>query len=143
MQDDVTKLRETLQKVDFFYSLHFDELDQLIKALRKRKVAKGTVIIRQGEVGDAFFLISEGRVSVNIKKGVLAGQKKVAELMVGDFFGEMALVTDEPRTATVIAEEPTELFVLYKSDFKKILLANPRISEIIKSELQKRKSQNK
>ncbi len=142
MNDDITKLRETLQKVDFFYSLHFDEIDLLIKALRKRKVGPGTVIIRQGDKGDAFYLISQGRVSVNIKKG-LVGQKKVAELVGGNFFGEMALVTDEPRTATVIAEEPTELFVLYKSDFKKILLNNPRISEIIKMELQKRKSANK
>lgn len=142
MQDDITRLRQTLQKVDFFYSLHFDELDLLIKALRKRKVAPGTVIIRQGDKGDAFYLISSGRVSVHIKKG-LVGQKKVAELTEGSFFGEMALVTDEPRTATVIAEEPTELFVLYKSDFKKILLNNPKISEIINSELKKRKSENR
>lgn len=143
MEDDITRLRQTLQKVDFFYSLHFDELDLLVKALRKRKVAPGTVIIRQGEKGDAFYLVSQGCVSVHIKKGLVGGQKKVAELPTGSFFGEMALISDEPRNATVIADEPTELFVLYKSDFKKILLANPRISEIINSEIQKRKSQNK
>ncbi len=142
MQDDITKLRQTLLKVDFFYSLHFDELDLLIKALRKRKVAPGTVIIKQGDVGDAFYLISYGKVSVHIKKGLIS-QKKVAELTDGSFFGEMALVTDEPRTATVIAEEPTELFVLYKSDFKKILLKNPKISVVISQELQKRKLQNR
>ena len=142
MQDDMSKLRSALQKVDFFYSLHFNELDQLIKALRKRKVARGKTIIRQGEKGDAFYLISSGRVSVHIKKGMV-GSKKVAELSTGDFFGEMALVTEETRSASVLAEENTELFVLYKSDFKKTFLSNPKISAIINEVLAKRKSSNR
>jgi CRP-like cAMP-binding protein len=143
MEDDFSKLRATLQKVDFFYSLNFGELDHLIKVLKKRKVAQGTTIIKQGEKGDAFFLISSGAVSVYIKKGMMGSQKKVADLEGGDFFGEMALVSDMPRNATVIADAPAELFVLYKSDFKKILLANPKISGIITEVLAKRKQSNK
>jgi CRP-like cAMP-binding protein len=143
MQDDFSNLRSALQKVDFFYSLKFEELDHLIKALKKRKVAKGQSIIKQGEVGDAFFLISSGAVGVYIKKGMMGSQNKVAELSDGDFFGEMALVADVPRAATVTALEPTELFVLYKSDFKKILLSNPKISGIITEVLAKRKHDNK
>lgn len=143
MQDDFSSLRAILQKVDFFYSLKFEELDHLIKALKKRKVAKGHEIIKQGEKGDAFYMISSGAVGVYIKKGMMGSQNKVAELGQGDFFGEMALVADAPRTATIIAEEPTELFVLYKTDFKKILLANPKISGIITEVLAKRKLKNK
>lgn len=75
-----------------------------------------------------------GAVSVVINK------KRVAELGEGDFFGEMALITDLPRTATVTALEPSELFVLYKKDFKKTLLSKPKIAHIINEVLAKRRS---
>lgn len=142
IQDDFSMLRNALQKVDFFYNLSFGELDELIKALRKRKVKQGETIIKQGEIGDKFYIIGSGEVSVHIKKG-FGRAKKVATLSTGDFFGEMALITDIPRTATVIAEEPTELFVLYKADFKKILMKNSKISSIINEALTKRLSSNK
>ncbi|MCX7698850.1 MAG: cyclic nucleotide-binding domain-containing protein [Candidatus Goldbacteria bacterium] len=141
IQDDFSMLRNALQKVDFFYNLSFGELDELIQALRKRKAKKGEKIIKQGEIGDKFYIIGSGEVSVHIKKGLISN--KVATLTTGDFFGEMALITDLPRTATVIAEEPTELFVLDKADFKKILMKNPKISSIINETLTKRLSSNK
>lgn len=142
MADDMSMLRSALQKVDFFYSLNFSELDMLIKSLKKRKTKKGEVIINQGEIGDKFYLIGRGNFSVHVKKG-MAGMQRVADLSDGDFFGEMALVTELPRTATVMAEDSGELFVLYKKDFKKILLSNQRISAIITEVLAKRRASNK
>jgi CRP-like cAMP-binding protein len=142
MADDMSMLRSALQKVDFFYSLNFSELDMLIKSLKKRKVKQGEAIIRQGEIGDKFYLIGRGAFSIHVKKG-MSGTHKVADLSDGDFFGEMALVTDLPRTATVVAEEEGELFILYKKDFKKILLSNQRISAIITEVLAKRRASNK
>ena len=142
MQDDFSKIRPILQKVGFFSLLKHEELDHIIKALKKRKVASGSEIIKQGEKGEAFFLILSGEVSVHVRKGMMSQQKKTGDLRSGDFFGEMALITDEPSSATVIADEPAELFVLYKNDFKKILLANPKISNIITGMLAKRKNGN-
>jgi len=143
MTDDFSRLRSALQKVDFFYSLSFGDLDELIKSLRKRKAKKKEEIIKQGEIGDKFYLLSDGEVSVHVRKGVMSQPKKVATLGPGDFFGEMALVTELPRTATIIAEEPTEMFVLYKKDFKKILMKNPKIAQIINEVLAKRRSSNR
>jgi len=56
MADDITRLRETLKKVDFFYSLNFAQLDELIKAMKKQKFRKGEVIIQQGETYDGLAL---------------------------------------------------------------------------------------
>lgn len=142
MANDISMLRSALQKVDFFYSLNFSELDMLIKSLKKRKTKKGEVIINQGEIGDKFYLIGKGSFSVHVKKG-MSGTNKVADLSDGNFFGEMALVTEMPRTATVIAEDLGELFILYKKDFKKILLSNQRISAIITEVLARRRASNK
>ncbi|MGD0566354.1 MAG: cyclic nucleotide-binding domain-containing protein [Candidatus Goldiibacteriota bacterium] len=133
MADDFSMLRSALQKVDFFYSLNIMDLDALIKALKKRKARAGEVIIKQGEIGDKFYLIGSGAVSVSINN------KKVTELGDGDFFGEMALVTDLPRTATITVLEPTDLFLLYKKDFKKILLSKPKIAHIINEVLEQRR----
>ncbi len=141
MTDDFSRLRSALQKVDFFYSLSFGDLDELIRSLRKKRAKKGEEIIKQGEIGDKFYLISSGEVSVNVKKGF--GNKKVASLGDGDFFGEMALVTELPRMATIIAETPVELFVLYKRDFKKILMKNQKIAGIINDVLSKRRMSNR
>ena len=132
--DDMSMLRDALKKVDFFYSLNIMDLDNLIKALKKRVMKKSETIIKQGEIGDKFYLIGSGAVAVVINS------KKVAELGSGDFFGEMALVTDLPRTATVTCLDAGELFVLYKKDFKKILLSNPKIANIINDVLSKRRS---
>jgi cAMP-dependent protein kinase regulator len=134
MADDFSMLRSALQKVDFFYSLNIMDLDALIKALKKRNVKKGDVIIKQGEIGDKFYLIGLGDFGVYIK------EKKVAELGEGQFFGEMALVTDLPRTATVIALDNGQLFILYKKDFKRILLNNPKIAAIINDVFSKRRA---
>ncbi|HDQ26198.1 MAG TPA: cyclic nucleotide-binding domain-containing protein [bacterium] len=143
MSDEFSRLREALKKVDFFYSLSMGYLDELIRALKKRKAAKGEELIKQGEIGDKFYLISTGEVSVYVKKGGFGSPKKVATLGPGDFFGEMALITDLPRAATVIAEEPSEFFVLYKRDFKKILMSNPKIAAIINDVLSKRRASNR
>lgn len=132
--DDFSMLRSALKKVDFFYSLNISALDALIKALKKRGMKDGKIIIKQGEIGDRFYLIGSGEVFV------IKDKKKVAELSAGDFFGETALITNLPRTATIQAASAGELFVLYKRDFKKILLSNPKIAAIINEALEKRRS---
>ncbi len=133
-----SRLRNVLQNTYFFQSLKLNELDELIGHLRMIRVQKGYEIIKQGDPGDAFYLIASGKVSVWKKKTL--GKSKVAELGADEFFGEMALIFNEPRNATVVAEEVSELFILQRYDFDKILMKNPAIAQELKKAYNERKS---
>ena len=135
-----THLRRVLQQAYFLQYLNMHEMDQLVTSLRAMRVFKGYEIIRQGDPGDAFYLIATGKVSVWIKKG--ANRVKAAELRSDDFFGEMALISNEPRNATVMAEGLTELFILEKYNFDKILMKNPAIAEKLRKAHETRKAKN-
>jgi CRP-like cAMP-binding protein len=127
----VRKLRRVLQGVDFMSRLKIEELEMMVETLKMRQVPRGHIIISQGDKkADAFFMIATGRCTVWAKKG---GQmEKIADLMQDEYFGERALVTHEPRAATVRAETPCELYVMFKDDFDKVLMHNPEIASQIK-----------
>ena len=132
------RLRTVLQNTYFFQSLKMSELDELIGHLRMIRVQKGYEIIKQGDPGDAFYLIASGNVSVWKKKTL--GKTKVDDLGQDQFFGEMALMSNDPRNATVVAEDVSELFVLQRYDFEKILLKNPLIANELKKAFLERKN---
>ena len=129
-------LRRVLQETYFLSFLTSKELDQLVTNLKPMRVFKGYEIIKQGDPGDAFYLIASGRVTVWVNKG--DHRVKAAELRSDEYFGEMALMSNEPRNATVMAEGITELFVLQKADFDKILMRNPAIAEKLRKAYEKR-----
>ena len=80
--------------------------------MTKRRFVKGDVVIRQGDIGEEFFLISDGTVEV-MREG-----HDVAGLGAGDFFGEAALISGEARNATVVANDDLDTYVLGKADFR-------------------------
>lgn len=139
-REDIRRLRDCLQGTFFLERLKMPELEKLMSAMKKLKVPAGFTIFKQGQPGDTFFLVSKGRLSFWVKKGL--SEKKVTELQPLDYFGETALISDAPRSATVKAETECELFLLHKTDFKEILMANPWISEEIRAQMA-RKSQIK
>ncbi len=79
----------------------------------------GETIVRQGEHGDDFYIIAEGKVSVRVLKD--GNPEQVNQLHPGDYFGEVALLDDRPRNATVVAMEPTRCYLLDKSQFQIIM----------------------
>jgi putative ABC transport system ATP-binding protein len=83
--------------------------------MKKRHFAAGETIIREGEPGEDFFLISDGEVEV------IRSDHEVARLGPGDFFGEVALISGEPRNATVVAEGGVDAYALGKTDFQTAL----------------------
>jgi len=93
------------------------------------RFAAGQVIVRQGEIGDAFYLVKSGRVRVTAERD---GQtSEVAVLSRGSCFGEMALLSGARRTATVTAAEPCEVFVYRKADLDRVLANNPAVRQAL------------
>ena len=119
--------------VPLFARLDAASISDLVGILRARTVHAGTVIIRKGEPGDAMYLVASGAVEVDAS----AGKVRLAE---GDFFGEMALLTEERRTATVTAIKPTDLLVLDCDDFHRLIDRNSEVAAQVRAVAQGRGS---
>jgi signal transduction histidine kinase len=107
-----------------FPSLHEDTLAYVAQNAREIRVAGGDRICAEGEIGDAAYLILAGRVQVS-KFLALGTQHLLNELLPGQFFGELALVEDVPRMASVDALEETTLLVITKDDFQELVAQHP------------------
>ncbi len=119
MLRDAVAICEFLKTVDVFRDLTPADLTQVAERMTKRRCATGEIIIRQGEVGEEFFLIVAGSVAVTRSElGGSGREVELATLRRGDFFGERALITGEPRNATVRAAEELEIYVLDKENFR-------------------------
>jgi putative ABC transport system ATP-binding protein len=111
---------EFLKTVELFKQLTPTEITNVADRMETRKYKSGDVMIRQGDLGEKFFLIHRGTAAVTTQA---PGQPKhrIATLETGDIFGEMALLTDDLRNATVQALEEMEVYCLGKQDFREAL----------------------
>ncbi len=123
-RQDFVRNWELVAAVPLFQRLGSAALIEIVRALRPRIVPAGAVICRKGEAGDQMFFIVEGRVSVATPNPV--------ELGSGSFFGEMALISGEPRSATVSAATAASLLSLHSVDFHMLTSSNPEIADIIR-----------
>jgi putative ABC transport system ATP-binding protein len=109
---DALRICEFLKGVDTFKSLTPAELTNIAEKVTRRHYEPGEIVIREGDEGDELFLISEGEVEVE-REG-----HEVARLGPAEFFGELALISGEPRNATVVATTPLNTYVLGKDEFR-------------------------
>jgi CRP-like cAMP-binding protein len=107
--------RDEVAAMPLFRDLSPAELDLLLARLSVISAADGEIIIRQGEPGERFYVVRSGAVRIE------RGGQELARLGPGEAFGEIALLLDVPRTATVIALEPTVLVALEAHDFRDVL----------------------
>jgi len=117
-----------LSKTELFKSLSPEELQKLESRLKERVYPPNTAIVREGAPGDAMFIIKDGKVDVKKREQSTGIDMTIASLGGGACFGEMALLTGNPRSATVMATMATSVFVLEKKDFEALLRENPTIS---------------
>jgi len=126
-----------LQKVPLFSQLAPVELQRVVEVVRERAYPKNSVILFEDDPGDALYVVAEGQVKV-----VLIGEDGreviLSVLGSGEFFGEMALIDDEPRSAHVIAMEDSSLLVLRREEFQGILRQSPGIAVALLRELSRR-----
>ncbi|HVF30462.1 MAG TPA: mechanosensitive ion channel family protein [Pyrinomonadaceae bacterium] len=127
--DYVNTVSERLQQVPLFVPLAEEELERLAKASTTRIFAPGEAIVRRGMEGNSMFVIIRGSVKVQIPENDY--QKTINKLKANDFFGEMSLLTGQPRTATVIAEEETEVIQIKKTALRPLFEANPDLMKSI------------
>ena len=119
---DVSSTMDYLKKVPIFSALPRKELEWVARAMKERTYEPGAVIVKQGDPGVGFFMIAEGRVEVT------HDGHKLREMGPGDFFGEMALMEEKIRTATVTAKERTRCLQLVRWDFRAMLKENPELA---------------
>ena len=120
-------IAERLSAVDIFAPLSAQETSMLAHAAVSHVFAPGETVIRAGEPGSSMFVVHKGRVRVQVSEN--GRSRTVATLNEGDFFGEMALFTGEPRTANVLALEETEVLEIGHAAMKKIFDTNPDLVE--------------
>src|SRR5437867_7186511 len=128
---------EVLRKVPLFAGLAEADMSAFAELTRERSYPKGSVIVFEDDPGDALYLVAAGQVKVVI----IAEDGREVILSVlgeGSFFGEMAVIDDEPRSAHVIAMEDSSLLVLRREDFQHRLRANPEIAISLLREISRR-----
>ena len=127
---------EQVARVPLFASLGVVTLSEIVGKLRTRYYPSRITVVRRGDAGDSMFFISSGEVEVRLPNG---GSVQLGE---GAFFGEMALLERQPRTATVATTRPTTLLVLYASDFYEIASHIPKLAEAVENEAKRRREEN-
>ena len=118
---EIEWLERGLRIIRYFSQLGRTQLAEIMPYMLMVRYAKGAVICAEGESGDALYLIRSGGVVIT----KINWTDAVARLKEGDFFGEMALLFGEPRSATVTTEEETEVFCLAGEDFQRVIRRTP------------------
>ena len=129
--------RELLRKIDIFTDLGEVDLDRLAELLQEISYGKDEIILHKEDPGDSLFILRAGRVKV-VLYGDDGREVILSILRDGDFFGEMSLLDGEPRSASVVAMEPSSVYVLKREAFLQTLMERPGISLRILVELSRR-----
>jgi CRP-like cAMP-binding protein len=123
---------EALKRAPLFSELSKKELAQLARMSDDLEVEAGKVLCREGEIGQEFFVIVDG--DVNVTRNGTPVRREGGD----EFFGEIALLEDVPRTATVTAKTPLRLFVLTSRDFRHLVKQSPSVERKVMRTLARR-----
>ncbi len=134
LDPEFARKREFLQRVSLFKGISRREFGTLFRALVVRNYSTGEILCREGDIGRALFIIESGQVEV-VRKTSDALMRRVAVLKGGDYFGEISLIDEQPRTASVVAIEPVRAYLLYKTEIEKLGGEAPHIASAIMTHL--------
>ena len=126
---------DALAAVPLFSSLDEEQLVKLANWFHVQNAHEGVRLVGEGAPGYTFFVLIEGTAAVT------SGDQTLAELTAGDFFGEVAILGDGRRTATVTSTTPVRLLVLFGTEFRQLEAAHPEIASRIADAMQARAGQ--
>jgi voltage-gated potassium channel len=132
---DLMRTWDLVTQVPFFNGVDAEVIAEVARLLRPREVQPGTVIMRRGEPGDRMYFVVSGEVEIRLRPTPL-------RFGPGAFFGEIALVTGEPRTATAVAVKFSVLLSLHLTDFRHLAARRPELTAAIEDEAARRKAQS-
>ena len=127
-------LRAELKDVPFFSSLSKRDLTTVAQQMEEIDIPEGKELVREGDFGHEFFLIVDGTAEV------VRGGERIAERGPGDFFGEMALLDEERRTATVTATSPMRALVMTRQSFRALDQSAPGIHATVAEAIEARRA---
>jgi len=119
-EDRTSEVTEMWMSTPLFDKITKRECRDLVKTMHPRHYKKGEMVFNSGDIGASIVLIRSGGIEIK------AAEKLLAELSAGDFFGEVALIIDEPRTADAIACEDSELIFFLRSDLEEWVKRSPK-----------------
>ena len=122
---------DLVSKVPFFHDIGASTIADVARLLRPREYPAGAAIVRRGELGDCMYFIASGEVEIRLSSDPV-------QLGAGQFFGEIALLTGGPRTATAVATRPSTLLLLDVADFRDLIGRQPDLARIIREEAERR-----
>jgi CRP/FNR family cyclic AMP-dependent transcriptional regulator len=131
-----------LKNIPLFSSLNDQELDALSKVAVKKTFPKNTILFSEGDRSDSLYVICSGKIKVTINDRE-GNEVILAMLGPGEYFGEMALLDSEPRSACAITKESTQLLIFSKNDFMDIFSSNPIAFNLLKGLITRLREANK
>jgi len=140
--DPLEKKIRFLERNSFFRSCRPEELKTIATHMHTRQYPPGTPIVNIGEPGDSMFLVSEGLLEVSLPNGSENHPLVVGKLLGGDFFGEMSLLADEPRSATVTSVTETVLYQIRRQHIHDLVHNRPEIADSMTDVAAHRRLQN-
>ena len=123
-----------LKSLPLFADLRDADLGRLAQTLHLRTYHAGETIFLEGDIGRALFVLETGKVELT-KRTAAGDQRKIFTVEPGEFFGEMALLEQLPRTASAVALERSRLYLLYRSKLDTLLGSQPRIGATVMTHL--------
>lgn len=129
--EETLEICQFLQKCDVFQNMSPDELTEISQKMLIEQFEPGSEIIRFGDEGDRFYVVRDGELDILVPDD--DEMKVVTQLRKGDFFGEAALITGEPRNATVVARGVVDVYSLDKPSFQEALSASKSFSDQLRA----------
>jgi len=126
----------TRSVIPLFSDLTQEEFNEFTKRMMIHTVPAGKPIVREGEAGSSVYIVTRG--SVRVYSSIQNKRVDLAVLQASDFFGEIAFLTGNPRTATVEAAEPTDLLEVAEEDLRDVIQKWPRVKEVLQNYYEER-----